>query len=1675
MSLLKGILELESLELEENALMELIDLPTWLLLRKAHCKNVVAKIHWTKLKTHPVLITIDHIDIEVQALDEPRPASDSPVANYRGGSGKYGFSDKVIDGVTIQVNSILIELFAQAFQGSVELSRFCVMSKSPNWRNCLLNLTTLMLPQYDSILIFKEVTWESARIVADGLLTELRGTPVKLITNQSRIRLTLKKRLSDGALISSRIRLILDDLLWVFTLPQVEAAIVFARSLEHSIHLASEQSKKFAADKAKRQTVTRVTPETQSVISNVNSNNASNINSSSPSTITNPNTTTTTAAANNNSNKYTENYVNAVNMFHQYDVLETSYHVTVSRTELHFCDETKEKIHLIPNVTPNGSIRVNLTNLCIDWYPYHLEVSPELPWPGCQEFHGARDNWLKGLNPVHFNHSKPYKDDSATFSNQSLILDCNAFKSVNTSILQSVGILRLGDISVSCVSYPGNLSTKKSSTNKYFLSHSVLNNPRIHAELPIDKNIFIGSDKHLHNLPETTLFLTIELRNYYHVDAAVDSCTHNNKSLPCSLFCQVNPFYVNFDADTVIWLNVFLLTLYLNLSTFLSSSSSRDRDTTKQQDKMFDLNRYHIRFEALMPRLIFSVIGQLNHNLNTSDWSGPHALVLQADQVIIQSLAAPISLHVANCLHRLVDHLQMNSSQFVTNADLTDNPFSSQSALHQPPDWCKFYKLIQSATESCYLCPNFEEQFWCLHCPNVWVEFLTVVNMSCPSHDVVNSDFIAADVINSSNSHDNTGNQTNECTIYRQTLIESFPVTVWTLLPIKMPLSGTTTLNGETVNSHCPISLLIDIDNKLIPMDSQSSLSSALSSSNRNENISDNRDQCPIKFSLGSIDQLTANRSLLSWLLETSSVCDKLFKLPDALDHMLFLYCIYNQISYLRTHLCLDYQEFSDMTECGTSTDFKDTTKNENNDGCRSQLFYTLSFSTLRPIEMSMNICYNNKQDDKIRNSLLLPNNLKGNSVCTSEDNSLPNTPSNMLSSGVHFFPYKTSSSKDTSSSTAITNTTETTVPTQSHPLQLSRPPSSLGHHNSVCTSSVDSISTKNETINSPLTPNDKLSKLNRTLLRLSMRGRIKSSDDRPETTLINSDDGVNCPAKSVTVNTITDSSKSNNKSLCNPPLIQLRNQSTHSTPDNSNNKQKGYNIASFDLSDHVKLIDGNNIMNTNHSNVNSNNNSNNKPIKQFSEQNLFMLNPVVDDVWYSNASTNNINERYSISSDLSDVQSISSSTDDWIKPYEVLSNLQSSYTKGSNDILWLSHNRTPNVHYHPNPNPPPSAYQQRQQEQQYHNRQEEIHQPSNSSSASSASSLLLGPDEIGSDMLEFDVFMQTPYSGKTQTIEHCQQLKSTNHFNDHHYDNEKFCRWKQSNLSNVIIYLDGFLCEADASNLESRFWILCKSLRAYVQSEEVGKEHSNSVVPAGDVNNKLRCTTTMSSQSSSTHLWSVFLSLGGDPVSSGLSSRLLKPSDYNYPWMYARAVLLANWEFDIPSTIQQLCIQLWKQINTHEGIKQMISNNKDDNNTNCNSSSASPPKCAFSVLMKEGGLKVRLISSDTNENSEKIQLLKQFCLQQGLVITLTENGIFQIYAEHNTDAQVEKKTSHPLNTFNESINFQNVSVSPVNSSSTFQHNILINRYATENKILKDKIEALTAELQHLKSLQSKK
>ena len=47
---------MKNIELDENVLMELLELPTWLRITSARCNKASVKIPWTKLKTSPIVI-----------------------------------------------------------------------------------------------------------------------------------------------------------------------------------------------------------------------------------------------------------------------------------------------------------------------------------------------------------------------------------------------------------------------------------------------------------------------------------------------------------------------------------------------------------------------------------------------------------------------------------------------------------------------------------------------------------------------------------------------------------------------------------------------------------------------------------------------------------------------------------------------------------------------------------------------------------------------------------------------------------------------------------------------------------------------------------------------------------------------------------------------------------------------------------------------------------------------------------------------------------------------------------------------------------------------------------------------------------------------------------------------------------------------------------------------------------------------------------------------------------------------------------------------------------------------------------------------------------------------------------------------------------------------------------
>ena len=61
LSALKGEGELKNLELNEEVLTELLELPSWLRLSEATCNRVAVRIQWTKLKSVPIHLSLDEV------------------------------------------------------------------------------------------------------------------------------------------------------------------------------------------------------------------------------------------------------------------------------------------------------------------------------------------------------------------------------------------------------------------------------------------------------------------------------------------------------------------------------------------------------------------------------------------------------------------------------------------------------------------------------------------------------------------------------------------------------------------------------------------------------------------------------------------------------------------------------------------------------------------------------------------------------------------------------------------------------------------------------------------------------------------------------------------------------------------------------------------------------------------------------------------------------------------------------------------------------------------------------------------------------------------------------------------------------------------------------------------------------------------------------------------------------------------------------------------------------------------------------------------------------------------------------------------------------------------------------------------------------------------------------
>ncbi|XP_058263998.1 UHRF1-binding protein 1-like isoform X3 [Hemibagrus wyckioides] len=542
LSTLKGEGQLTNLELDEEVLQNMLDLPTWLAINKVFCNKAAIRIPWTKLKTNPITLSLDKVVMEMSTCDEPRPPNGpSPIA-IASGQSEYGFAEKVVEGISLSVNSIIIRISAKAFNASFELSQLQVYSVNTSWVTSDLRYTRIQDPARGEILTFKEVSWQMIRIEADAIQSsehEVLSAPIRLITNQSKIRVTLKRRMKDCHVVASKLILILDDLLWVLTDSQLKAMVQYAKSLSEAMEKSALQRKSMASDSSQ---ATMAPVSTQQVH------------------------TQQTSAASDPS-------ASMAHLFNAFNVCETSHHLQITHLDLHICDDIHAKDRGIDKRIQGGAMQLSFSSITIDYYPFHRAGETCQHWMHYSDATKARETWARALLEEYRSNMEMLKN---AISGQSQSSPQHGKISTSTStsfsqppsprsqLMSSSIVLRMADFSIFQVS----TADQRRTTPKAMISCN-------------KKTLY---------LPQEMPAIHLEFTEYYFPDG-------KDYPIPCpNLYVQLNALQLVVDAQSLVWLNLFALDLRHSLVQFMELYKLND---SQKPDEHID-----IKVDGLMLKLV---------------------------------------------------------------------------------------------------------------------------------------------------------------------------------------------------------------------------------------------------------------------------------------------------------------------------------------------------------------------------------------------------------------------------------------------------------------------------------------------------------------------------------------------------------------------------------------------------------------------------------------------------------------------------------------------------------------------------------------------------------------------------------------------------------------------------------------------------------------------------------------------------------------------------------------------------------------------------------------------------------------------------------------------------------------------------------------------------------------
>lgn len=166
---------------------------------------------------------------------------------------KYGFTEKVIDGMKVEVRSIIVNFRDPSYHARMEISDILIQSTNPEWKPATLSHTRYKNLDEDSVIIYKMCNIGSVKIEGWSLSDKGRrrgGSPpekttratLRLIAGETNIRFTLKRRIEDCKVLHTKVVIKLGDIMWILSQSQLQAVSRLIQTLMGAaVHMAQRQ------------------------------------------------------------------------------------------------------------------------------------------------------------------------------------------------------------------------------------------------------------------------------------------------------------------------------------------------------------------------------------------------------------------------------------------------------------------------------------------------------------------------------------------------------------------------------------------------------------------------------------------------------------------------------------------------------------------------------------------------------------------------------------------------------------------------------------------------------------------------------------------------------------------------------------------------------------------------------------------------------------------------------------------------------------------------------------------------------------------------------------------------------------------------------------------------------------------------------------------------------------------------------------------------------------------------------------------------------------------------------------------------------------------------------------------------------------------------------------------